>query len=471
LRFQNPGIPLGAEISAAYIQFTADKSLNINPAFIEIHGEAADNSSTFVKVINNISNRVNTNSMVPWTPANSWITNEAAVKQQTPDLTSIVEEIINRPGYQYNNPITLLMKGHGVRVATSFDGDPLAAPRLVVQYSYLCIDDDNDGLCNDLDVCPDSPANPGTPCNDNNPETLGDVIDGNCNCVGFASTGGEVCAKIKSGSDDAEERASGTVKIASSDMELVTDNQLQTIGLRFTGLNIPSGANISSAYLQFTTDEIINLNPCLLSIYGEAANNPATYAEINGNISNRTKTNSKVDWTPSDWLVVAEAGAAQRSVNIAPVIQELVNRPGYIITDAINVMINGFGGRVAMAFEKSPALAPELCITYSVEPLQGEAAEYQNNGTADFSQVKHLSIFPNPVNENLTLIFDAAKEEKEITLQIVDVNGKVLLSQSHQLNTGEGRIELSGLDLENGVYFVRLKDAGSILTGQFVVVR
>jgi Calcineurin-like phosphoesterase/Secretion system C-terminal sorting domain/Purple acid Phosphatase, N-terminal domain len=471
LRFQNPGIPSGAELLFAYIQFTADNSQNQNPSNIQIFGEAADNSTQFVKVNNNISQRTKTNSMVQWTPANNWITDEVTVKQRTADLTAIVEEIINRPGYQLNNPITFLLEGNGVRVATSFDGDPAAAPRLVLQYSYQCIDNDNDGICNHLDACPDTPANPGTPCNDGNPITVDDMINENCICAGIVPN--QVCAKINSGSNDAEQRVDGTMRLSSDDLDLVIDgSQLQTVGLRFTGLNIPPGAIISSAYVQFTTDKTINLNPCLLSIYGEAANNPPKYEKTNYNITNRTKTNTKVDWSPANWSVVGETGAAQRSVNIAPVIQELVNRPGYLMTDAINLIINGNGTRVAMSFEKSAVLAPELCIIFTTPPLQGVAGENQEQTLTqtNYTDAKKLSIFPNPASENLTLIFEAVKSDKELTLQIVDVNGKILLSQFHQLSIGEGRIDLTGLELENGVYFVRLKDEEGLLTGQFVVV-
>ncbi len=49
-------------------------------------------------------------------------------------------------------------------------------------------DSDNDGVCNDLDCAPlnpNLPTNPGTPCDDNNPNTINDVIlDDGCTCQG-----------------------------------------------------------------------------------------------------------------------------------------------------------------------------------------------------------------------------------------------------------------------------------------------
>jgi hypothetical protein len=45
------------------------------------------------------------------------------------------------------------------------------------------LDADNDGTCDELDLCPGGPE-PGTPCDDGEPSTLNDVIQPNCTCAG-----------------------------------------------------------------------------------------------------------------------------------------------------------------------------------------------------------------------------------------------------------------------------------------------
>ena len=45
------------------------------------------------------------------------------------------------------------------------------------------LDDDNDGTANCVDVCPGGPE-PGSACNDNNPGTGNDVVQGDCSCAG-----------------------------------------------------------------------------------------------------------------------------------------------------------------------------------------------------------------------------------------------------------------------------------------------
>ena len=59
-------------------------------------------------------------------------------KYQTPDLTAIVQELINRPGW--NSGQAMLFKidwvsGAGGRVAESFDSNATKAARLVVVYA------------------------------------------------------------------------------------------------------------------------------------------------------------------------------------------------------------------------------------------------------------------------------------------------------------------------------------------------
>ena len=45
-------------------------------------------------------------------------------------------------------------------------------------------DTDGDGICNALDNCPSVPGQVGSPCNDGNPCTVNDVLNSNCQCAG-----------------------------------------------------------------------------------------------------------------------------------------------------------------------------------------------------------------------------------------------------------------------------------------------
>lgn len=159
---------------------------------------------------------------------------------------------------------------------------------------------------------------------------------------------------IRTSSDDAEE-AGGSTKtmyLGSNDLEMVHDNGAdQTIGLRFTGITAPPGSTINNAYVQFTT-QATPTAVTSLTIKGEATDNPGTFTSALGNISSRTTTSAAVvGWTPPVWTTVGSAGADQQTPNLATIVQELVNRPGWASGNAIVLIITGTGRRVAHTFE------------------------------------------------------------------------------------------------------------------------
>jgi hypothetical protein len=120
------------------------------------------------------------------------------------------------------------------------------------------------------------------------------------------SAGGTLDVPVAAGSDDAEQAASGFVGLTSSDLELVTDGTTkQTVGTRFAGLQLPAGATIADAWVQFRTDEV-STDVATLTIRAEAADNAATYQAANGNVTSRSVTATNVGWNPPPWNVVGE---------------------------------------------------------------------------------------------------------------------------------------------------------------------
>jgi len=62
---------------------------------------------------------------------------------------------------------------------------------------------------------------------------------------------------IADGADDVEQAETGGIIVTSTDLELVEEANTgtQTVGLRYTQVDIPRGAQIDNAYVQFQTDE------------------------------------------------------------------------------------------------------------------------------------------------------------------------------------------------------------------------
>jgi hypothetical protein len=155
--------------------------------------------------------------------------------------------------------------------------------------------------------------------------------------------------------------------LGSSDLELVTDATVQTVGLRFNGVTIPQGATITNAYLQFKTDEAENSVTSLL-IQGQKSGNAATFTTANANVSSRPRTTAGVSWNPVAWATVGQAGLNQRTPDIQAVIQEIVNQAGWSSGNSLAIIITGTGTRTAETFEGDSAGAPLLHVEYTLIP-------------------------------------------------------------------------------------------------------
>ena len=106
LIFRNIKIPASATIDNAYIQFTCDDDDNQEgPLPIDIHGIAEANVSPFVESVFNISHRVNTTATVNWQAPIWAVKEEKGPDQATPNLKTIVQEIIGLPGWAAGNNI------------------------------------------------------------------------------------------------------------------------------------------------------------------------------------------------------------------------------------------------------------------------------------------------------------------------------------------------------------------------------
>ena len=133
MRFNGVAVPPGATIVKAYVQFQADETHTETTA-VTIQGEAHDNAPTFVHISGNVSSRARTAAAVSWAPA-PWTTRgEAGPNQQTPDITAVIQEIVDRPGWTGGNSLVVIITGTGERTAEAYDGDQAGAPLLHVEY-------------------------------------------------------------------------------------------------------------------------------------------------------------------------------------------------------------------------------------------------------------------------------------------------------------------------------------------------
>ena len=201
-----------------------------------------------------------------------------------------------------------------------------------------------------------------------------------------ASAAGPIVVEVRvgAGADDAEEAPSGSVNLTSSDLELTFANGDQVVGMRFANLAVPQGASIVSAYVQFQADEE-SFGETTLTIEGEAVDDAATFSSVDGDISVRPRTTSSVVWSPPPWTTVGEAGSAQRTEDVASVIQEIVDRPGWAEGAALALIITGTGDRVAESFNGVAAAAALLHVEYlsAVTVLASDARATEGSVPSD----------------------------------------------------------------------------------------
>ena len=158
LRFRNINVPPGETILSAYIQFAVDETDTQTTSLI-IHGEDHNNAKKFKDDDDNISDRNLTTASVAWNSIPAWNTvGQAGVDQRTPDLKSIVQEIVNRSGWSPGNNMVFIISGSGQRTAEAHDGDSSKAPILTITYGTppAGIDSDGDGVNDDVDLDDDN---------------------------------------------------------------------------------------------------------------------------------------------------------------------------------------------------------------------------------------------------------------------------------------------------------------------------
>jgi hypothetical protein len=219
--------------------------------------------------------------------------------------------------------------------------------------------------------------------------STGDVTvarDGESNGIEFTvSISYSFSVQITESWDDVEEGAlNGAMANESSDLELGeydtwtqdgVEQGVQTIGLRFPGIDIPSSAIILSANIQFTCDKE-GADEAEMTISGENVGDAASFTEDFYNVTSRTKTSENVVWSIPEWVNEGDAGAAEKTADLVNIVQEIINRGDWTSGNSMAFILAPSGvssgvtsssaGREAESVDGSSSgtLAPVLTIIY-----------------------------------------------------------------------------------------------------------
>jgi len=123
---------MGATILSARVIFKSSNGEGNTPSSTRIYGQADPNPQTFVEQKFNISNRPPTTNFVDWT-LNAWLID---IDYPSPDLTTIVEELVNQPGWRNGNAMAFIFDATGSerRKAYAYEESQAEGPQLEITY-------------------------------------------------------------------------------------------------------------------------------------------------------------------------------------------------------------------------------------------------------------------------------------------------------------------------------------------------
>ncbi|MEM7246682.1 MAG: PKD domain-containing protein [Acidobacteriota bacterium] len=388
LRFVGLYIPQGATVTSAYLEFVVDEA-DTAPTDVVIRAQAADDAPVFNTLPGDLTSRSLTSAMSPWSIP-PWETIGSV--ERSPDVSSVVQEVVDRDGWASGNSLAFVITGTGSRTAEAYDDAPTLAPFLHVEFttpptadfshvvealrvvfSDASTDCDGDIVSWEWDFGDGNDSTDPNPSHDYEEARTYTVTltvtddDGATDTVTFEVTPGTgvIDRRIAVGSDDVEENlTSGNVDFDSTDIELVEDTgrgRSQVIGLRFVDLPLPRDAVIDAAHLVFTVDEPTS-GATDLEIRAEATDDARPFEDVADDVSTRPLGSDSVSWSVPAWDT---ALIEHQSPELVTLIEEVLARPGWTPGNDMVFVISGTGERIAEAYEGNPLAAARLHIEYS----------------------------------------------------------------------------------------------------------
>ncbi|MCP4697867.1 MAG: hypothetical protein GY862_13595 [Gammaproteobacteria bacterium] len=335
LRFRNLSIPQGAQITDAFIDVKSGDGDGGDLTLL-ISSVAKDHTGQFSGNNDNISkNYPMGESSVTWAITDDWANN---AWYTTPDIRTLVQEVVSRPGWSSGNAMTFLFK-----------------------YDSHSGDDDRE-----ISARNDGP---------NNAPILRVTWSG----------GGSLEQRIQNNKDDADERVEYINNHNDSSNGIVLGEHssdggdVTTAGLRFSNMGIPPETPIENAFLEFTEyhphgDLDDGGNNIDLDIYARAQNTPAAFTSDRAHIdSHYPRSGTSVRWEINETWV---HNSTYKSPELKTLVQAIVDDPGWSNDDSIVFLLQSDDSsdhdRRGYSYELSPTKAPRLVIKVGTTGGGGE---------------------------------------------------------------------------------------------------
>ena len=336
IRFQNVTIPQYSTITNAYIQFTVDKDTT-GATDLTIWGHSNywyPDTPDFT--VQDIASRAKTFNAVTWNNVPPWgQVGETGVAQQTPDLSAIVQELVDRISWEEGDPLTFIIDGSGERTARAFkwanDNGEDVAPLLHIEY----------------------------------------VADA-------------ITLQVSDSSDDAEERADGNMYLNSPDLDFFNATDRGT-GIRFQNVTVPQGVQITKAFIEVVAHNegaATSSGASTMVIKTETIDHAPAFSSTPNDLSTRSLSGQSVTWDPvPDW----DLDKVYRTPDLSAIVQEIIGRPGWFSGNAMAFIFNqGQGWRCAYSFDTDSSKAAILHIEWDTANNPHITTDTNTIGTSCF---------------------------------------------------------------------------------------
>lgn len=313
----------------------------------------------------------------------------------------------------------------GNRVWSDTDGDGIqdAGENGVQNVSVqLWADTNGDGVA-DTQV--------GTATTDSN----GNYVFGGYNNTNLAvntSCTSSLAVRVGGGSNDAEQTDT-TATVAGAPLELgrTSGGADNTVGVRFTNLNVPKGASVTNATLTFTANATASTT-VNVTVRGEANDNAAAFTTAASNLSSRTSTTASAAWSVGAWTASATTNAV--SPNLSTIVNEVISRAGWAPNNSLVLLItnNGTTGtnrRAAQDAETLAATAPLLNLTYQCPYTVNPNTKYEVRLPAsNFNAGGALNAIPQLSRQNADTTTNGDSRDSDGINSVVNGGGTSVLA-------------------------------------------
>ena len=327
LRFTDLDIPQGATITGAYLDLTA-RSIDTGDATWTVWADDADDAAPFGTNNRHLSDRPATTATASFA-MEDWYRDE---KYTSGDLKNVVQEIVDRDGWCGGNDMAFVISGTDTRrfhsLESSFENaqNDIITPAPALRITYQ-----------DEDI----PAGKG------------------CR---LTTSVGQALGK----NNDAHERNSDEVIKRSEDFIAIGQDEGTSYlaGLRYRFLDVPQGAEIVKAHIDFHVGEATT-NDFNVQIKGHDVDDSWSINNAKNHLSRRVRTNAEVDWS---FTADVELDQRVNSPDITPIVQEIVGRPGWAPNNEMMMLLDQAGADGSLvrmrSFEAVRAKVSKIYVTY-----------------------------------------------------------------------------------------------------------